>query len=188
MRVAIITESFPPRRAADTDSVLHLIGRLRGDDHEVLVIAPDNPRGQGRAERVHDGIRVHRVPVLRGRDGALHGLPRPRLLGVLRGFRPDVVHLAAPGLLGYGGLRAARRLGVPTVAVCRSGASGSRAGRAWLRHLHGRADRTLAPSAPALERLAAHKVPRVYFWPPERPTGYAELLDHYRAVAGGPTR
>ncbi|OBJ72503.1 hypothetical protein A5643_05245 [Mycobacterium sp. 1274756.6] len=188
MRVAIITESFPPQRDPVSDSVLQLIDRLRDDDHEVLVVAPDNPRGQRRADRVHDGIRVHRVPVLRGRDGALHGLPRPRLLGVLRGFRPHVVHVASPGLLGYGGLRVARRLGVPTVAVCQPGPAGSHPGRVWLRHLHGCADRTLAPSAPALECLAAGGVPRVYFWPPNRPTVYAELIDHYRAVAAGPTR
>jgi len=93
---------------------------------------------------------------------------------VLRGFAPDVVHLASPALLGYGGLHAARHLGVPTVAVFQTDVAGfaesygvgvaARAAWAWTRHLHARADRTLAPSTSAMENLVAHRVPRVHHW------------------------
>ena len=102
------------------------------------------------------------------------GVPRPRMVGVLRGFDPDVVHLASPALLGYGGLHAARYLRVPTVAVFQTDVAGfaasygigvaSRAAWAWTRHLHSRADRTLAPSTSAMEDLAAHRIPRVHKW------------------------
>ena len=102
------------------------------------------------------------------------GVPRPRMVGVLRGFDPDVVHLASPALLGYGGLHAARFLGIPTVAVFQTDVAGfaesygigvaSRAAWAWTRHLHKRADRTLAPSTSAMENLAAHRIPRVHKW------------------------
>jgi phosphatidylinositol alpha 1,6-mannosyltransferase len=40
----------------------------------------------------------------------------------------------------------------------------SRAAWAWTRHLHSRADRTLAPSTAAMEDLAAHRIPRVHKW------------------------
>jgi phosphatidylinositol alpha 1,6-mannosyltransferase len=40
----------------------------------------------------------------------------------------------------------------------------SRAAWAWTRHLHAKADRTLAPSTSAMENLAAHHVPRVHHW------------------------
>ncbi len=96
------------------------------------------------------------------------------MVGVLRGFDPDVVHLASPALLGYGGLHAARFLGIPTVAVFQTDIAGfaesygmgvmTRAAWAWNRHLHKRADRTLAPSTAAMEDLAAHRIPRVYKW------------------------
>lgn len=102
------------------------------------------------------------------------GVPRPRMVGVLRGFEPDVVHLASPALLGYGGLHAARYLGIPTVAVFQTDVAGfaesygvgaaSRAAWAWTRHLHKRADRTLAPSTSAMENLAVHGIPRVHKW------------------------
>jgi phosphatidylinositol alpha 1,6-mannosyltransferase len=102
------------------------------------------------------------------------GVPRPRMVSVLRGFDPDVVHLASPALLGFGGLHAARYLGVPTVAVFQTDIAGfaasygigvaARAAWAWTRHLHSRADRTLAPSTSATENLAAQRIPRVYKW------------------------
>ncbi|WP_082691205.1 glycosyltransferase family 1 protein [Mycobacterium sp. GA-1199] len=176
MRVAIVTESFLPNVNGVTNSVLRVIEHLRRTGHEALVIAPDTPRGEPPAERVHDGIRVHRVPsrMFPKVTSLPLGVPRPRIVGVLRGFDPDIVHLASPALLGYGGLHAARRIGVPTVAVFQTDVAGfaesygvgftSRAVWAWTRHLHSRADRTLAPSTAAMEDLTVHGVPRVHKW------------------------
>ncbi len=140
------------------------------------MIAPDNPPGEPRAERIHDGIRVHRVPsrMFPKVTSLPLGVPTPRMVRALRGFDPHVVHLASPALLGYGGLRAARRLGVPTVAVYQTDVPGfaasygigmtTRAAWAWFRHLHSYADRTLAPSSVTMESLVAHRIPRVHQW------------------------
>ncbi|KWX19786.1 GDP-mannose-dependent alpha-mannosyltransferase [Mycolicibacterium wolinskyi] len=176
MRVAIVAESFLPNVNGVTNSVLRVIEHLRRTGHEVLVIAPDTPRGQPPADRVHDGVRVHRVPsrMFPKVTSLPLGVPRPRMVSVLRGFDPDVVHLASPALLGWGGVHAARYLGVPTVAVFQTDVAGfaesygigmlSRASWAWTRRLHSKADRTLAPSTSAMENLAAHRIPRVYKW------------------------
>ncbi len=176
MRVAIVAESFLPNVNGVTNSVLRVMEHLRRTGHEVLVIAPDTPRGEARADRVYDGVRIHRVPsrMFPKVTSLPLGVPRPRMVGVLRGFAPDVVHLASPALLGYGGVLAARHLGVPSVAVFQTDIAGfaqsygmgamSRAAWAWTRHLHGMADRTLAPSTSAMENLVAHRVPRVHRW------------------------
>ncbi|ARG93675.1 glycosyltransferase family 4 protein [Mycobacterium kansasii] len=176
MRVAIVAESFLPNVNGVSNSVLRILEHLRRTGHEALVIAPDNPPGEPRADRLHDGVRVHRVPArMFPKVTTLPlGVPTPRILRVLRGFDPDVVHLASPALLGYGGLRAARRLGVPTVAVYQTDVPGfassygiplaSRAARAWFRHLHSLADRTLAPSTATMEDLAVQDIPRVHRW------------------------
>jgi phosphatidylinositol alpha 1,6-mannosyltransferase len=176
VRVAIVAESFLPNVNGVTNSVLRVIEHLRRTGHEVLVIAPDTPRGEPPAEKVHDGVRVHRVPsrMFPKITSLPLGVPRPRIVGVLRGFGPDVVHLASPALLGYGGVHAAKYLGLPTVAVFQTDVAGfaesygmgiaSRTAWAWTRHLHKRADRTLAPSTSAMENLAAHHVPRVHRW------------------------
>ena len=177
MRVAIVAESFLPNVNGVSNSVLRVLEHLRRTGHEALVIAPDNPPGERPAARVHDGVRIHRVPsrMVPKVTSLPLGVPRPRMLGVLRGFAPHVVHLASPALLGYGGLLAARRLGVPTVAVYQTDVAGFAASYgarfaagpvwAWTRHLHSRADLTLAPSSAAMADLRAHGVPRVQHWP-----------------------
>ncbi|HEV7361997.1 MAG TPA: glycosyltransferase family 1 protein [Mycobacterium sp.] len=176
MRVAIVAESFLPHVNGVSNSVIRVLEHLRRTGHEALVIAPDTPPGEPPAERIHDGIRVHRVPsrMFPKVTTLPLGVPRPRLLKVLRGFQPDVVHLASPALLGYGGVRAARYLGVPTVAVYQTDVPGfaesygigisTRVAWAWFRHLHRLADRTLAPSTATMESLVAHRIPRVYQW------------------------
>ena len=176
MRVAIVAESFLPNVNGVSNSVLRVLEHLRRTGHEAIVIAPDNPPGEPAADRIHDGIRVHRVPsrMFPKITSLPLGVPGPRMVNVLRGFDPHVVHLASPALLGYGGLRAARHLKVPTVAVFQTDLAGfaqsygvgaaSRAAWAWLRHLHTGADRTLAPSDASMESLARQGIPRVYKW------------------------
>jgi phosphatidylinositol alpha 1,6-mannosyltransferase len=176
VRVAIVAESFLPHVNGVSNSVIRVLEHLSRTGHEALVIAPDNPPGQPRADRIHEGVRVHRVPsrMFPKVTTLPLGVPMPRMLKVLRGFDPDVVHLASPALLGYGGLRAARYLGVPTVAVYQTDVPGfaesygigltTRAAWAWFRHLHRLADRTLAPSTATVESLIAHDIPRVHQW------------------------
>ena len=77
-------------------------------------------------------------------------------------------------MLGYGGILAARRLGIPTVAVYQTDIAGfagtyglpfaSPMAWAWLRHLHSLADRTLAPSTATIDTLKAKGFPRVHHW------------------------
>lgn len=176
MRVALIAESFLPNVNGVSNSVLRILEHLRRNGHEALVIAPDNPNGQPPADRLHDGVRVHRVPsrMLPAVTSLPLGVPKLDMLRVLRGFAPHVVHLASPAVLGYGGLIAARRLGVPTVAVYQTDLAGFAGSYGvpfatpmiwkWLRHLHSLADRTLAPSTSAIESLRAQHIPRVHYW------------------------
>ena len=176
VRIAIVAESFLPNVNGVSNSVLRVLEHLRRTEHEALVIAPDNPRGEPRADRLHDGVRVHRVParMFPAVTSLPLGVPRPEVLRVLRGFDPHVIHLASPALLGYGGILAARRLGIPTVAVYQTDIAGFAGSYglplaapmawAWLRHLHSLADRTLAPSTAAIDTLTAKGFPRVHHW------------------------
>jgi phosphatidylinositol alpha 1,6-mannosyltransferase len=176
VRVAIVAESFLPQVNGVSNSVVRVLEHLRRTGHEALVVAPDTPPGEPPAERSHDGIRVHRVPsrMFPKVTTLPLGVPTPRMVRTLRGFDPDVIHLASPALLGYGGVRAARRLGVPAVAVYQTDVPGfaasygigitTRAAWAWFRHLHGLADRTLAPSSATMASLVAQRIPRVHQW------------------------
>ena len=170
MRVAVVTESFLPHVNGVTHSVLQVVRHLNRRGHESLVVAP----GAGPAEV--EGVPVVRLPALDLAvvDSLPVGVPTPALRAALGRFRPDVVHLASPFVVGARGLTAARRLGVPTVAVYQTDVAGfaasygvgptARAAWRWTRRLHARADRTLAPSAWAADALRAHGVPRVHRW------------------------
>ncbi len=102
------------------------------------------------------------------------GSPVTRLSSVLREFDADVVHLAAPSMLGAAGVRAARRLGIPTVAVFQTDLVGfaRRYGLTrfeaplwqWIRHIHEQADLTLAPSTSSVWTLRSHGVSNVVRW------------------------
>jgi phosphatidylinositol alpha 1,6-mannosyltransferase len=173
VRVAIVSECFLPTVNGVTNSVLRVIEHLRRDGHQVLLVAP----GVGGAgDYVHEGVPVVRVPAveLPVVNSMPVGVPTRRVLTALRRFRPDLVHLASPFVIGARGLAAARRLGVPTLAVYQTDVAGfaasyglaltARAAWRWTCRLHSLADRTLAPSSWAADALRSRGVPRVHRW------------------------
>jgi phosphatidylinositol alpha 1,6-mannosyltransferase len=170
VRVAIVTESFLPVVNGVSNSVVKILEHLRRNRHAALVVAP----GAGPCR--HEGYPVVRVPAvdLPVVDSLPIGVPTRRVATALAEFRPDVVHLASPFVVGARGLASARRLGVPTVAVYQTDVAGfaaayglgltARVAWHWTRRIHAGADRTLAPSTAAADALRRHGVPRVHRW------------------------
>jgi phosphatidylinositol alpha 1,6-mannosyltransferase len=171
VRIAIVAESFLPQINGVTMSVLRICEQLTAAGHEVLVVAP----GTGPTEWA--GARVVRMPSMPVPGYPSHrvAVPRPGLTAILRDFRPDLIHLASPAVLGALGANAAERLGVPTIAVYQTdlaayaaryyAAGASWTVWRWLRWIHGRSTRTLAPSTPTMTELTVNGVPRVHLWP-----------------------
>ncbi|MCT2585624.1 glycosyltransferase family 4 protein [Actinophytocola gossypii] len=171
MRVAIVTESFLPQVNGVTNSVLRVVEHLHGRGHDTLVVAPGTA---GPDRYLHAPVRRVRAVDLPVISTLPIGVPSPKVHAALAEFGPDVVHLASPFVLGAAGLRSARRLGVPAVAVYQTDVAGfaaayglkhgARAAWRWIRRLHSAADRTLAPSLASVRALTEHGVPRVYHW------------------------
>src|SRR5580692_2298208 len=181
MRVAIITESFPP----DVNGVAHCVVRvaelLAADGHQPLVIAPKPPRAaRSRREDKDPGpfpypvVRVPAVP-LPGYPSFRLGLPSRRLRNALIKHRTEVVHLASPVVLGAHGAAVAKRLGLPVVAVFqtdlpsyahayRLGRPGEAVAWRWLRGIHNQAARTLAPSTVTATGLLGRGIDNVWLW------------------------
>lgn len=173
MRVAVVAESFLPHMNGVTHSLLRVVDHLaeRGDD--VVVIAPQAPATptalRGYPVTSLPAFSLPSYPNVRLAAGGI-----PPLSRILRSFRPDVVHLASPFVLGWRAVRAAERLGVPTVAVYQTDvpAYANRYGfpsaesLLWeqMRRIHGRATLNLAPSGYALTQLAEHGIPRTRLW------------------------
>lgn len=169
MRVAIVSESFFPQVNGVTNSVRHTVDRLLETGHEPLIIAPSPGLSAYRGVRV---VRVRSMGLPGYRSFAL-GLPDSAVERTIAEFRPDVVHLASPIMLGAVGLRAARRLGIPTVAVYQTDIAGfarqyglraEAVVTRWVRHIHGRSTRTLVPSRSAYAQLDRIGVENLHIW------------------------
>ena len=177
MRVAIITESFPPDVNGVAHCVLRIAENLVARGHQPLVIAPQPARGAPPADTGPFPYPVVRVPAvpLPGYPSFRLGLPSRRLRDALVKHRAEIVHLASPVILGAYGAAVARRLGLPMVAVYQtdlpSYARAYRLGRAgeacawrWLRKIHNRAARTLAPSTVTATGLLGRGIGNVWLW------------------------
>ncbi|WBB82176.1 glycosyltransferase family 1 protein [Micromonospora sp. WMMD882] len=175
MRIAIVTESFPPDVNGVAHSVVRVAEHLLARGHELLVVAPAPPGGRRRTvdDQPYPVVRIPSVPMPRYQSFRL-GLPGSRLADTLLTYAPDVVHLASPFVLGGRAATLAARHRLPTVAVYQTDvASYAREYRlgwgeaaAWrrIREIHNSAGRTLAPSTRAAADLIANGVERIWLW------------------------
>ncbi|MFK4088667.1 glycosyltransferase family 4 protein [Kribbella sp. NPDC020789] len=171
MRIVMVAETFLPQINGVANTARHVADRLRARGHELLIIAPGpGPDRYGDVQVIR--ARSFRTP---GYKEFPVGLPDPSIERAMAEFKPDLVHVASPFIIGAYGLRAARRLGLPTVAIFQTDIAGfarqypwfAAADRGiwrWVRRTHSRADRTLAPSTASVEALVQGGVPRVYHW------------------------
>ena len=166
----MVTESFLPRVNGVTNSVCRVLEHLERRGHEALIIAP------GPGPESYAGFPVTVVPGvgLPGYNSFVLGLPTKAVERRLREFAPDVVHLASPVALGAAGARAARKMGVPSVAVFQTDLAGfarrygfrgtDKTIWSWLRHVHRQAARTLVPSSATYKQLDERGFPGLAMW------------------------
>ncbi|MBH0024849.1 glycosyltransferase family 1 protein [Salinibacterium sp. SWN248] len=168
MRVAIVSESFLPTVNGVTNSVLKVLDYLSAEGHEAIVICPS-----AGAPKTYAGFTVHAVPALAYRQFPV-GLPNPQVHKLIADFRPDVVHAAAPFLLGAQAISSANRLGIPAVAIFQTDVAGyarrhhlgQATKLAWriVRWIHDGAELTLAPSSTAMTDLRAIGLTKLERW------------------------
>ncbi|WKD56813.1 GDP-mannose-dependent alpha-mannosyltransferase [Corynebacterium capitovis DSM 44611] len=175
MRVAIVAESFLPNINGVTNSVLRVLEYLREEGHDAIVVAPGARDYQ---EEVPDylGFEIVRVPTVMIPlvDSLPIGVPTTSVLRSLNTFRPDVVHLASPFVLGGAGAFAAMQARVPAVAIYQTDVAGfatqyqlsllSSMAWEWTRNIHNRCELTLAPSSEAIRELESHGIRDVHHW------------------------
>jgi len=109
-----------------------------------------------------------------GYDELRIALPKKALEIELKNIAPDVIHVAAPAVLGAWALRVARKIDVPTIAIYQTDIAGfarqyrlgatSPAVWKYIAAIHNRADLTLAPSTSAVWDLRRNGVENVVRW------------------------
>ncbi len=170
LRIALVTETYAPEINGVAMTLQRLVRGLRERGHEVDVIRPRLPGGEGEAALAVPSLPIPGYAELR------FGLPAGRRLG--RYFdqrRPDVIYVATEGPLGASASKAARRWGIPVVSGFHTQfqqyARHYRIGflqplvMAWLRRFHRHTALTLVPDADLCRRLEAEGFGRVAVLP-----------------------
>jgi glycosyltransferase involved in cell wall biosynthesis len=114
LRIAVVTETYPPEINGVAITVQRMVEGLRARNHEIQLVRPRQNRHEhalveARFEEVlHKGLSIPRS------DNLKMGLPaKQALLRLWSLDRPDIVHIATEGPLGWSALSAALKLRVP---------------------------------------------------------------------------
>ena len=164
MRIALVTETFPPEVNGVAHTLDRVVTELRTRSHQVVVVRPRQGADRDREPDASE-LLVRGLP-LPGYPGLLFGTPAWRTLGkAFDGARPEVVHVATEGPLGLAALLLARRRGIPVISSFHTNfhsygryyGFGLLRGVAvrYLRAFHGATRATLVPCCEAAERLGA---------------------------------
>lgn len=157
MKIALVTETFPPEINGVAMTLSHLVEGLARRGHAMSVVRPRQGKHDvARADGVHAELLCPSLPIP-GYDFLRAGLPvRGRLVSRWRADRPDLVHIATEGPLGYSALSAADKLGIPVSSTFHTNfhSYSRHYGAAWLtrpvlaylRHFHNRTRITLSPT------------------------------------------
>jgi phosphatidylinositol alpha 1,6-mannosyltransferase len=155
-----------------SNSVIRTATLLDRLGHKVLIVAPDKYTAN-----FFQGIPVKRiksveVPGIHATDLALP--PKVMLTDTFTKFRPDVIHLASPFMLGNQAAKVAQKLGIPIVAVFQTDISGfathygltSLSGWAdkVIYKLHKRANINLVPSSASAKYLQSLGLSNIRQW------------------------
>jgi glycosyltransferase involved in cell wall biosynthesis len=164
LHIAVVTETYPPEINGVAMTVARLVQGLQARGHRLQLLRPRQRVAAPPITQVSDtldelllpGLPIPRYPQL------TMGLPAT---GALRAQwqrqRPDLVHIATEGPLGWSALRAARQLQLPVTSDFRTNfqAYSQHYGIGWLeqpilaylRHFHNRTQATMVPT-PVLQR------------------------------------
>ncbi|MEH2228351.1 MAG: glycosyltransferase family 1 protein [Nostoc sp.] len=170
MRIALFTETFLPKVDGIVTRLRHTVDHLQRSGNQVLVIAPDGGITEHKGAKVY-GVTGFPLPLYPELKMAL---PRPAIGYVLEEFKPDIIHVVNPAVLGLSGIFYSKILKIPLVASYHTHLPqylqhyglGMLEGFLWelLKGAHNQAALNLCTSTAMVEELTAHGIERVDLW------------------------
>ncbi|MBF2002732.1 MAG: glycosyltransferase [Synechococcales cyanobacterium C42_A2020_086] len=170
MRIALFTETFLPKVDGIVTRLSHTVDHLQRMGDQVMVVSPDGGLSEYRGATIYGvpGFPLPLYPELK------LALPRPSIRQALEQFRPDLIHIVNPAVLGLGGLYYAKSLDVPLVASYHTHLPkylehyglGMLEGLMWelLKVVHNQAQINLCTSTAMQDALTSHGIERVEVW------------------------
>ena len=170
MRIALFTETFLPKIDGIVTRLSHTVEQLQRLGDQVLVISPAGGLTEYKGARIYgvEGVPLPMYPELK------LGIPHPGIGVELEKFRPDLIHVANPAILGLGGLYYAKKLNIPLVASYHTHLPqylhhyglGMLEEVLWsmLRAAHNQAQLNLCTSTAMVQELGNHGIERLDLW------------------------
>jgi glycosyltransferase involved in cell wall biosynthesis len=170
VRIAFFTETFLPKVDGIVTRLTKTLPHLVAAGDEVMVFCPEG------APDNHAGAQVVGVPAL---PLPLYpelklALPRPAVSEALERFRPDLVHVVNPAVLGLGGIWLAKTRNLPLVASYHTHlpkylehyGMGMLEPLLWelLKAAHNQAELNLCTSTAMVDELAAKGIEHTALW------------------------
>jgi glycosyltransferase involved in cell wall biosynthesis len=163
--IAMVSETYPPEVNGVARTVGLMVEGLRARGHSVQLVRPrQNGHDVAAAEADFEELLRPGIPIPRYTQLRFGAPAKGALTRAWSARRPDLVHIATEGPLGWSALAAAKKLGLPVAtdfhtnfhAYSRHYGFGwlARPVTAYLRRFHNRADCTLVPTAELAEELA----------------------------------
>lgn len=170
MRIALFTETFLPKVDGIVTRLRHTVDHLHRNGDRALVVAPDGGLTEYKGAKIYgiSGFPLPMYPELK------LALPRPAIGKILAQFKPDLIHVVNPAVLGIAGLYFAKAMGIPLVASYHTHLPqylqhygfAAFEGVLWglLKAGHNRAQLNLCTSTAMMRELTSHGIQRVALW------------------------
>lgn len=165
LRIAVVTETYPPEINGVAHTLSRLVQALAERQHRVQLIRLRQPTDSAGASADAREVLMRGMPIPRY-PGLRMGLPcKGALVKLWSTHRPDVVHIATEGPLGWSALQAAQQLRLPMSSDFRTNfhaysqhyGMGAllRSIMLLLRKFHNRAHLTMVPTPELQQQLSA---------------------------------
>ncbi len=170
MRIAIFTETFLPKVDGIVTRLKHTVEYLQNFGNEVCVFCPEGGLTEYKGARV-EGVSGFPLPLYPELKLAL---PRPSIREAIEAFKPELIHVVNPAVLGLAGIYYSKSLNVPLVASYHTHLPkylehynlGMLEGVLWelLKAMHNKAAINLCTSTAMQQELTEHDIERVEVW------------------------
>ena len=170
MKIALFTETFWPKIDGIVTRLIHTVDHLQRSGEQVLIFSPDYGITEYKGARVYgvEGLPLPMYPELK------MALPSPAVGRELEQFKPDIIHVVNPAILGLGGIYYGKKLNIPILASYHTHLPkylhhygfGMLEPLLWelLKGAHNQAELNLCTSTAMVEELRSHGIDRVDLW------------------------
>ncbi|WP_271252197.1 glycosyltransferase [Pseudanabaena sp. Chao 1811] len=170
MRIAIFTETFLPKIDGIVTRLKYTVEYLVNLGNQVLVFSPDGGLTEYCGAQIY-GVSAFDFPLYPELKLAL---PRPSIGHALEQFKPDLIHVVNPAILGMAGIYYAKKMNYPLMASYHTHLPqylqhyglGFLEGLMWdlVKNTHNQAVLNLCTSTAMIDELRSHGVERLDLW------------------------